>query len=194
MFPIQHRETLKFIGYVTKHFSFLTEEFCFSMSGIDDYRAQFYKDDICITIYHERLSYEIYLTISLCGKTYYLNEVLNCCGLKEKQKVYQAVNEQSVDVVLSEISTLFKRYCVNIITSSKKDVDAVINLLEVQRRNYQLKNELNTFTKLADLAWKEKDYKRFVQICDGHKGWLTSLQQKQLVYTRKQLKLNKQRN
>jgi len=184
---IQNRKGVNFYDLVLKHFNFLLEEYNFSVIEISDYKAEFSSKGVSVAVYHEKLSYEVYLTISLYGKTYYLNEVLDWKGVKEQQKVYQALNTQTVNSVLLEICSLFKQYCADIITLSKQDVEVVADILDTQRKNKQRISEHRALTSSANIAWKEKNYKRFVEIYEGYYSQLNDIQRKQLVYAKKKI-------
>ncbi len=62
-FTDANRKDLGFVDSVEAHFNFLVENYGFKRTESNNYYVCFKMSEICIEIYHERISYEIYLNI-----------------------------------------------------------------------------------------------------------------------------------
>lgn len=185
---ISDRSLLRFSEEVKSRFSFI-EPLGFRCVRSEATLVRFESSKIAITVYHEKLSYEISSAIEKMhgSDVYSFSEVMCLVNGEriEQHRDYAAHTVEGVAEGVRKLADLFRK-CVEagILNDSE-----LFYRLKLQReewtRSYSLDTQLEQARKIAALAWAEKDFRRVVQALSPLQEHLDATDLKKLKFARK---------
>jgi len=159
---------------VKRHFAFLDDMSCSIDKSSMGWSVNYASDKIEISIYYERISYEIYLTISLMGNvSCTMDEIIS--SAQDRQYLY-GTDENLVENSVAELSILLMQYGQAYLNVEKEAFNDIVEL----RKNLSKKYELEIVEEKASVAWKNRNYAEVIALYDTITKDLTQIQQKRL--------------
>lgn len=190
------RSSLGFQKAVRKHFEFIETKHGFVCIFSDPYCVKYNSGNVYFNVYHERISYEIYLDIGLLPEDYKnslkadVRDIVMYSGNTIDQSFYQASNKNAVDVVVKRFANLIKLYAKDAINGSVSYFKSVSDKREQRQQKTLLLEKLKVIEEKAKIAWGSKDYSAVVMAYKKYEQHLDSIQLKRLQYARKMLSGN----
>jgi hypothetical protein len=191
------RSLLEFQEAVREHFEYIETQYGYKRLSSDPYCVKFNSDTVYLNVYHERISYEIYLEIGILPeddmnslKADVLDIVMNS-GNASEQTFYQASNKNAVDVVVKKLANLINLYARDALSGSVSYFKSVSNKRGQRQQKALLLEELRVIEEKAKIAWSCKDYSTVVMAYKKYEQHLDAVQLKKLEYARKMLPVNK---
>lgn len=195
MDSITNRSFLGFQEAVRKHFAFLEEQYGYRCDSSNLYCVKYSSGRVYLNVYHEKLSYEIYLQIGLLPENYTnqlkvtSEELIKMSGLKENT-YYQASNFDNVDNVIEKLANVVRMYAIDALKGSE-DYFKTISVERAQNQQAALLlHELKIAEEKAKSAWDKKEFKSVIEIYGKIEKYLTPVQFKRLDYARKSISGN----
>jgi hypothetical protein len=177
---------------VLDSFGFLISEYGFALVGDDAYSVRYESGDVSVYVYHERLSYELYLTIALKTdeekRAYSLADLLELAGVEETTRShFQTSTQAGVKKCVLESAELVKKYADRALRGDRHTYEQLSAIQKRQSAVLKDKMELERVLPKVENAWRDRHYAEFVRLCEPIASILTPAMQKKLEYARKQI-------
>jgi len=164
------RENLNFQKEAEEQFSFLEKEYEFSLKSSDLYRVEFVSKDVRIVILHDRLSYcldvdfhRLNESISDMGASLYIFLLAKNKSDEIGHWPFQVSNDSNVLAKFIErLAILTKKHAEGLILG---DRDSYLLCDSYEERISEI-DEIDELKPAALMAWKQKQYKKLIQIYD----------------------------
>jgi len=109
-------------------------------------------NNIELNLYYERISYEVYATVSLAGHfNFTIDEVI---PLEIMRKYRFAKDESGVKKSISELKTLIMQYAAPFLNGDKRAFEKIM----INREKARSEQDLKLIEEQAYEAWKNRDY------------------------------------
>lgn len=190
---VPDRSLLGFQEAIREHFEFIENQYGYKRISSSPYCVKFNSDTTYLYVYHERISYEIYLEIGILPQGDMnsfkadVRDIVMYTGNPSDQSFYQASNKNAVEVVVKKLANLIDLY-------AKEPLSGSVNYFKsvyVKRAQWQqqalILEELRVTEKKAKIAWSSKDYSAVKVAYEQYEQHLDSVQLKRLQYARKML-------
>jgi hypothetical protein len=164
---ITDRGLLRFADEVKIQFSFL-KSLGFRCARSEAMLVRFESLDIAICVYHENLSYEIGSTIESLVEpdTYSFSEILRFVHSDrvEQYRDYATHTVEGVAKGVRELAELFRKHVDARILNDSELFSSLKQQRNEWARKYAVETQLAQARKKSDVAWKEGDFGKVVQI------------------------------
>jgi hypothetical protein len=193
------RMQLGFTSEVLSTFHFLTQDYDFKCVKTDITFVRYESGSIFINIYHGRRSYELGVEIGKLEKDpnaqeigYTIGEIMDFAGVRKDLKFtfFQSSNRDQIKILVRKLAEYVKSYAGPILNGDLKILKKVQILQKEKSDAYIKEMNFRHIREMADVAWKQKDYVKFVGLYSPVEGDLTSVEAKKLEYARKKLYAN----
>ena len=184
------RSLLRFADEVKARFAFL-ETLGFRCVRSETTLVRFESSNLAITVYHEKLSYEISSAIeSVRGSDSYSFYEILCLVTGERMEQYRDYATHTVEGVaegVRQLAELFRK-CVDagILNDSE-----LFSRLKLQRdawaRNYALETQLEQARRKSESAWAAKNFGKVIEILAPFQEHLSPSDLKKLEYAKKKI-------
>jgi hypothetical protein len=190
------RIQLGFTPEVLSTFHFLTQVYCFKPVKTDLTFVRYESDLIFVNIYHGRRSYELGVEIGKLEKDssvpeigYTIGEIMDFVGVRNDLKFtfFQSSNKDQIKVLLKKLAAYVRDYASEILNGNLGILMRVQMLQQEKSDAYIKEMNLRHIREKADIAWRQKDYIKFVELYNPVEEDLTSVEVKKLEYARKKL-------
>ena len=187
------RSHLKFPETVEKQFSFL-KEYGFKIKLREQTVVKFESKDVFITIYHDRVSFEIGLQIGLLSSGsssgYGLGSVIKFTDpeLGNKFRCYTTSSLEGVKKGVVEIATLLETYGDKVLRGDAEIFKWLNNNIE----QYWAEREAARIRPKAEEAFRTKEYSKALDLYRSIENCLTSAEEKKIKYAMKKVSVAKQ--
>lgn len=192
---ITNRSRLGFQEAVRKHFAFLEEQHGYRCDSVDLYCVKYSSAKVYLNIYHEKLSYEIYLVIGLLPENYNSQlkvtsrDIIKMFELNENP-YYQASNFDDVNTAIEKLSNIVSIYAKDALEGVDDYFKAIAAMRVQSQKDVLHAHELKIAEEKAKKAWDRKDFEAIVEIYDKIEKQLTPAQLKMLDYARRNIPVN----
>lgn len=196
---ISRRVQLRFTPEVLSNFHFLIKDYDFRCVKAEVTFVRYESKFIFMNIYHGRRSYELGVEIGKLEKSHVeqengftIGEVMDLAGVRKDLRFtfFQASSKDQVQIFVRKLAEYVKKYAKPILDGHYE----IFEKLEILRKNksdaYIREAELRNIREMADVAWKQKEYTKFVELYNPVKDGLTSIERKKLDYARKKLRVD----
>jgi hypothetical protein len=193
------RIQLGFTSEVLSSFHFLVEDYNFKCVKTDVTFVRYESKFVFVNIYHGRRSYELGVEIGklenhlpIREDWYSIGEIMDLMGVRKNLRFtfFQASSKDQIQILVRKLAEYVKKYAKPILDGHYE----IFEKLEILRKNnsdaYIREAELQNIRERADIAWKQKDYVKFIELYNQVKDGLTSIEGKKLDYARKKLRAN----
>jgi hypothetical protein len=196
---ISNRTQLGFTPEVLSVFNFLIQDYDFKCVKTDVTFVRYESGSIFVNIYHGRRSYELGVEIGKLEKDpnvpenwYTIGEILDFVGVRKDLKFtfFQTSNKDQIKILLKRLAEYVKNYAGAILRGEVEILKKIQILREEKSDAYIKEMNLRHIREMADVAWKQKDYVKFVGLCSPVEDDLTPVEAKKLEYARKKLYVN----
>jgi hypothetical protein len=193
------RIQLGFTSEVLSSFHFLVEDYSFKSVKTDITFVRYESESIFINIYHGRKSYELGVEIGKLEKDpsvqefgYTIGEIMDFVGVRKDLKFtfFQSSNKDQIKILVRKLAEYVKIYAGPILNGDLKILEKVQILQKEKSDAYIKEMNLRHIREMADAAWKQKDYVKFVGLYSSVEDDLTPAEAKKLEYARKKLYVN----
>lgn len=182
-----NRENIQFYEKAKEIFSFLITDYYFTVSKYNPYEIIFSKNNCSLTIYHERISYELYaiirvkdfdfdFRIPLEEIIFSFNANINCC--------FQTSSAIILYDSLKQIKDAVCQYGIDILLGKKDEISRIFDFHMRYIENQSIRTKLYEMEVRASLAWKEKDYSTVIKQYEPNIAYLDKLQIWKLNYAK----------
>jgi hypothetical protein len=187
---------LGFTSEVLSFFHFLIKDYDFKYIKIESTFVRYESNFIFVNVYHGASSYELGVEIGklenylpIREDWYSIGEIMDLMGVRKNLgfTFFQASSKEQVHILVRQLAAYVKKYAKPILDGHYE----IFDKLEILRKNksdaYIREAELRNIRERADIAWKQKDYAKFIELYNQVKDGLTSIEGKNLDYARKKL-------
>ena len=194
------RIQLGFTSEVLSAFHFLTQDYSFKCVKTDVTFVRYESESIFVNIYHGRRSYELGVEIGKLEKNpyvpesrYTIGEIMDTVGVRKDLKFtfFQSRSKDLIKKLLQKLAEYVKSYAGPILSGDLKILEKVEILQKEKSDAYIKEMNLRPIREMANMAWKQKDYVKFVGLYGPVEDDLTPVEAKKLEYARKKLYVNK---
>lgn len=186
-----------FSRLVENKFSFLISEYGFRcVFAISDF-VRFESEDVFVSIFYDsNRSYEIGVEIGQLNvlfndkeRPFNLVEILRLEGVVgEKDNMsLQAIDSINIINVISRLSVLLSTYAVEFLKNSQFDFRRLSNFREMECNQHELQSEWFSIRREAQVAWRKKDYLKFIELYSSFKGSLSEVEKGKLAFAQKKV-------
>ena len=185
---IADRSLLRFADEVKTRFAFL-ETLGFRCVRSEATLVRFKSSKLTISVYHEKLSYEISSAIESAqgSDAYSFSEVL-CLVNGERIEQYRDYATHTVEGVAEGVRQLVElfRKCLDVGILNDNEFFPSLKLQrEKWARKYALETQLEQARKKSESAWADKDFEKVVQVLAPFHDHLNPSDLKKLEYAKK---------
>jgi hypothetical protein len=193
------RMQLGFTPEVLSVFHFLTQDYDFKCVKTDITFVRYESGSIFVNIYHGRRSYELGVEIGKLEKnpnvqeiSYTIGEIMDFVGVRKDLKFtfFQSSNKDQIKILVRKLAEYVKSYAGPILNGDLKILEKVQILQKEKSDAYIKEMNLRHIREIADVAWKQKDYVKFLGLYSPVEDDLTPVEAKKLEYARKKLYVN----
>jgi hypothetical protein len=191
MQPEKGRASLGFPDAVMSAFAFLTKNFSFRCVKRDVTFVRLESDAVFVNIYHGRASYELNVEIGesiVPENPFTIGEILWLITPENaaSYRPYQVTTKEGVQKFVPELARLVMDYATPAVIGDH-DFFKQLSELRTQRSQHYLKQiKLNRVRAEVETAWRQKNYRRVIELYDSMKDDLTPTEAKKLEYATKQ--------
>lgn len=177
----QDRERLNFESEAKKAFTFLNELGFLQVESLPTL-VRYQKDDVEITVYHGRLSYELGAEISYQGKQYALAEIVRAVDPEVAKRGGNLMASTAEGVVkgLNKLGLLTKRYGVTALQGGSQFFSMLEEKRKVWVEEYWLDGLARQVRPQAEDAFRRGDYERAAELYSRIRGCLSPTEAKKL--------------
>src|SRR5690242_2807854 len=188
------RANLRFSEAVRLAFRFLIEDFFFSLIKEDVTYVRYESQTVFVNVYHGRASYELNVEIGerVIGERrpenpFTIGEILQVINPQQyaDYRPYQATTSESVEKFVYELAHLVRKYAKPALLGEQEFFQQVHERRHQNSNKLLLTWELNRVRRDVEIAWREKNYRRVVEIYNPLKEHLTPAEAKKLEYAKK---------
>ena len=193
------RSQLGFTTEVLSNFRFLITDYGFECVKANTTLVRYESESLFVNIYHGRRSYELNFEIGELERSlnvqengYTIGEIMDLYEVRNNLKFtfFQASNKDQTQKLIQKLSEYIKTYAKPILAGNH-EIFGKLQMLRKKKSDALIKDiHLTKVREIADIAWKEKDYPKIVEVYESIKDDLTSIELKKLTYAIKQLLIN----
>ena len=118
-------EQLNFIECANKYFKFLIQEYEFKLINNSLFLIEFKKGNVLIQLYHERISYEFYLVITIKNHHAYLNQIFEYYN--KQTRAYQGSTLENVEFCTRSLAEELNIFMKEIYIRGEKELIQILN-------------------------------------------------------------------
>lgn len=184
------REKLGFVEFVLDQFQFLKDVYSFQCSYKNNYCVCYDSQNVKVCIYHERISYELYLEMGLKHDnvqvhTAMLTDILELAGVHDQRaKFLQASSRESVQAAVDTLAMLTQKYAYDVLSGNEATFRALETLKQERTERLLKMDMLAGIEEKAQNAWRAKDYAKVISLYAPVEGNLNEIQTKRLEYAK----------
>ena len=177
-------------------FEFLVEDFSFACVKRDMTYVRYESNVAFVNIYHGRASFELNVEIgervgqgSVPENSFTIGDILYLANRKiaETYRPYQVTNPESVKKFVNELAHLVKDYAMPALQGDHAFLQRVSEM-QLQRSDDLLRGwELNRVRKNVESAWRERDFKRVIELYGPFEKYLSPAELKKLEFAKKKV-------
>lgn len=166
---------------IIKHFDFLNNGSYNIDKDTMGWKATYSSDKVDVSIYYEKISFEIYLTISLKEGLY--------CTIDEiiinnyKRKYFFGTDENTIENAIIELRMLILQFGKAFLDGEIKAFDNIAKTRESLRKSFNLE----LVEERATIAWQHGNYDKVIALYKSIPEDLTPIQKKRLSICEKRL-------
>jgi hypothetical protein len=185
------RGKLGFVSATKKAFLFLTEEYGMRCVKSNAEFVSYKSDKVFLRIWHEPLSYELYVRIGLVSRnketSYGLEDVLEMVlGIDHNVTTfYQASTLNKVENSVSDMANVVKKYYQPFLRGQRESFALLATVATARAEKITKNLMLQQMREKASLAWQKKNYSKVIEIYGPYRSELTSSEVKKLEYSLK---------
>ncbi|KJS66081.1 MAG: hypothetical protein JL50_13065 [Peptococcaceae bacterium BICA1-7] len=188
---VTERNLLGFQEEVKRHFEYLISDYGYRCVFSDPYCVKFQTDKVYLNIYHEKISYEVYVEIGLIPEDYQnklrigIKDIIENSASSEKVlPFYQASNPRSISKAVGELAKLLRIHGKEALAGQYQYYKK-ISEMKLQRQQTAYTEEMLKITEnRANDAWKRKDFSKVIELYEPIKQHLNTTQIKKLEYAK----------
>jgi hypothetical protein len=190
------RSQLCFASEALSNFRFLIDDYDFTCTSVDTTLVRYESEFIFVHIYHGRRSYELNVEIGKLETSpdiqengYTIGEIMDLFEVRSNLKFtfFQASNKTQVQRLLQKLAEYVQMYAKPILEGDY-EIFKKLQILRQKKSDAFIKDmNLTKSREIAEIAWKEKNYSKVIEIYESIKGDLSSIESKKLSYAMKQL-------
>jgi hypothetical protein len=193
---ISSRIKLGFTPAVLSSFHFLIEDYKFKCVKTDVTFVRYESKSMFVNIYHGRISCEIGVEIgkleedpSIQENWYTIGEILDTVGVRKDLKFtfFQSSDKDVIKKLLGKLAEYVKNYAEPMLNGDLEMLEKVQALRKEKSDAYIKEMNLRPIREMADIAWRQRDYVKFVGLYSSVEDDLTSVELKKLEYARKKI-------
>jgi hypothetical protein len=193
------RIQLGFTSEVLSNFYFLIEDYNFTCVKTDVTFVRYESKSIFVNIYHGRRSYELGVEIGKLEEDpntqenwYTIGEIMDTVGVRKDLKFtfFQSHSKDVIKKLLRKLAEYVKSYAGPILNGDLEMLEKVQTLRKEKSDAYIKEMNLRPIREMAAVAWKQKDYVKFVGLYGPVEDDLTPVEAKKLEYARKKVYVN----
>lgn len=185
------REDLDFNQSARTSFQFLINDYGFKLVKSELTMIRYETDLLFVNIYHGRSSYELGFECGLKSKgeesRYRLPTIIK--GLlgnaQNIQTSHQASNKEAIINGLRKIANMVRENCNSILKAEDIAFTQIEKAALAEGRELSYKYTIEPIKEKAEQAWKDKDFKKVINLYNSIKNNLTDLEIKRLKYAYK---------
>ena len=149
---------------------------------------------VFVNVYHGRGSFEIGVEIGRLDRPekYDLDYVVSWAGKEAwdsegfgRGTMFQVSTLEGVQSIVPKVAQLVKKYGGPFLLGDSSFYDELQRANEQASLAFQRNQMLSQLRKEADLAWRSKDFVRFVELLEPVRADLTEIEEKRLLYAEK---------
>jgi hypothetical protein len=174
-------------------FQFLVNDYGFHLEEIFDTSITWHKDQFYVKLLYDiRRSYEISLVISnsdLQQQIYpfSFDEILPYVGMSPLKQSFQASDRDRLSYLIPKIASLFKEACEKRNLFSQESFSVLNNIRKNNCFAYKQEKKRQYLTLDGDIAWKEKNYEKLLDLYEAHIEMLSEVEKKRYDYIKRKL-------
>lgn len=188
------RASLGFREAVIAAFSFLVDDFCFSCVSQYVTYVRYESDSVFLNVYHGRSSFELNVEIGervnkrdMSENPFTIGEILKLVnpGEAKEYRPYQASKAESVKKCVDELAHLVKTYANMALCGDHAFFQEVSGIRRQSSDELLRMWELNRVRREVETAWRDKNFRRVVEIYEPVEKDLTPAEVRKLEYAKK---------
>ncbi|MDP9121308.1 MAG: hypothetical protein M3O15_08060 [Acidobacteriota bacterium] len=159
----------------------------FACTEATPYVVRFESANVFLTVYHDRLSYELEVTLALKvdpSRNYTLRDMLDTVlgPLHEPQYFFQASDSDRVVSCLKTMSELIRKYCCDALTGKLSFYQRMEEVRQVRAETLTRSIVKAPICKAAQEAWQRHDYAKVRTLYESIEADLAPLERRRLKY------------
>jgi hypothetical protein len=190
------RDNLGFTSEALSSFYFLIKDYNFKCVKANTTFVRYESKFLFVIIYHGRKSYELEVEIGKLEESqntpengYTIGEVMELFDVRKDLKFtfFQASCKSQVQVLVRKLADYVRSYAKPILDGDYGIFEKLQNLRQMKSEAYIREMNLRNIREMADIAWRQKDYAKYVDLYNSVKDNLTSIEVKKLHYALKKI-------
>ncbi|CEO89654.1 conserved hypothetical protein [Syntrophaceticus schinkii] len=184
----KNRYKLGFKDEVLKYFKFLINDYGFKCIETDITFVRYESRVVFVNVYHGRGSYELGLEIGFIGNSrtdevkYSLKDIIEL-ETNESFTPFQTSNAEGIKKFIPIMAELVTKYAIDAILGDELFYNRLDKFTTKNFNQYIANMNLASIRPKAAIAWKEKDYKRFVELYGAvAEKYLSQSEKKKIEY------------
>jgi len=184
------RRELGFAELVSKYFWYLETEYGYRLGESHDTAVRYQSSLLCVTVHHDRLSYEVDFFVSPRSSetsvTYALAPILKALAQGNVGATFfQASTRSSLEDCVATIADVVHRWCDALLKADK------VTLNKVHKAYCEMGEETTSHYVVTPIkekahdAWRRRDYEEVIRLCQSIESELTEVERKRLDYARR---------
>ncbi len=179
-------------------FSFLVSEYSFCCVEATNYVVRFESDKVFVSVrYDASRSFELDVEVGelnvLYGgeeRPFNLGEILRLEGAEKKERYtfFQASEPEALTNCTARLALLLSTYGVEFLKGNKYSFKRLSTFREKECNQYALETELTDIRRKVQVAWKDKNYSRVVELYQPVEDVISEAEKKKLAFAKKQIK------
>ncbi|MCA3078939.1 MAG: hypothetical protein ING71_09150 [Rhodocyclaceae bacterium] len=188
--PKQSRGELNFVGAARDHFAFL-KSFDFREVEALPTLLRFQKDDVEVTLYHGRRSYELGFEINWLDGSCSLCDIIRYFDSDKGSSYqnYQATTAAQIVSGLSRLSGLVRQFCGPALNCDASFFEALRQQRELWTEKYWLEMRASQVRPKAETAFRNRDYQQAAFFYDQIRACLSATELKKLALAKSRAKV-----
>ena len=191
------RGNLGFSSEVLSSFYFLIKDYNFKCVKANTTFVRYESKFLFIIIYHGRRSYELEVEIGKLEENqnipengYTIGEVMELFDVRKDFKFtfFQASCKSQVQILVRELADYVRSYATPILDGDFEILEKLRNFRQVKSDAYIRQMNLRNIREMAEVAWRQKDYAKYVDLYNSVKDDLTLIEEKKLHYAVKKIR------
>ncbi len=182
------RKNLHFKKAVISAFNNIQTRFNFIIIEANDYIVEYTNKIVYLNVYHEKLSYEIYFEIGKCPEiinnkyNINLNDIMEVYNIDNGNKIFFATTNNEVIQTVNKLVKIVESYCIDGLLGDESFFNYILK--EIEKKHYYKREKLITdnINKKLNIAWRNKEYKLFVNLCNEDEYFLNNIQKRRYLY------------
>jgi hypothetical protein len=116
-----------------------------------------------------------------------LEKILESKGLSSRPGFYQASTKNAVSYVIQEIASCLTLYATEFLLGDVEAFQKAKTFSDEQLTTLSKQEKLLSVEKEADLAWRNKQYRKLITLYSSIENELTEIQKRRLLYAKGKL-------